>query len=131
LIDRHEVVDRILGLPYEPAGRHCYWLVEFIQDVIFGRALPIGPEVAPSSLAARARILRDHPARADWPEQPHAADGDLVLMGRAPGREIHCGVYLADRGGVIHTDLGHGVVIESLAELRARGWRPSFHRPAS
>lgn len=122
------VVGDLLGQPYEAAGRHCWWLAGLVQREIFGRVLPGGPETLPGS-ATRARLFREHPARGEWREHREPADGDLVLMGRAPGRDIHCGVFLADRGGVIHTDHGHGVVIETLVELRARGWYPSFHRP--
>lgn len=58
------------------------------------------------------------------------SDGDIVLMGRAHGQDIHCGVYLADQRGVIHTDAPHGVVIDTVLELRqSRRWRLSFYRP--
>lgn len=123
------MIEQLLGQPYERTGRHCWWLACLVQREVYGRALPLGPETMPSP-AGRARLFHGHPARAGWIEHPAPADGTLVLMGRAPGLHIHCGVYLADRGGVIHTDLGHGVVIETLVELRTRGWHPSFYRPA-
>lgn len=119
----------LVGQPYERTGRHCWWLVRLVQHEVFGRTLPGGPAMLPGSASVRARHFRCHPERLAWVEHPAPADGDLVLMGKAPGRDIHCGVWLADRGGVIHTDAGHGVVIETLVELRARGWHPSFHRP--
>ena len=127
---RAQVVAGLLGQPYDDVSRHCWWLAGVVQREVFGRDLP-GWEGPLPSLPLRASVIREHPERRRWIEHPEPADGDLVLMGRAPEQEVHCGVYLGDRG-VIHCSDPHGVVIDTVTELRAAyGWRHlSFNRPA-
>lgn len=126
---RAAFIASLIGTPYARAGRHCWWLAGLVQAELFGRALPVGPEISPHR-RERARLLSGHPERARWACFDLPEDGDLVLMARAPGRDIHCGVYLADRLGVIHTDEPHGVVVDTPLELeQIRRWRLSYYRP--
>ena len=119
------------GQPYEETGKNCWWLVQHVQRRLFGRILPLGPAVLPAPGSERARLLRDGVRSSGWRRFDTPLDGDLVLMSRvAVGAHTHCGVYLADRLGVIHTDAGHGTVIDSLVDLRhVRFWHPDFYRP--
>lgn len=70
-----------------------------------------------------------------WRRVDAPANGAVVFMTRAghgPERSaIHSGVYLAlDGGGVLHTDNPHGVVFDTLPEMRARNWAGlSFYIP--
>ena len=128
-MNRATVISNLLGHPYDDAVHHCWWLASLVQRDVFGRDLPgwTGARPAP---AARTRIFRGHPARSSWQAFPEPCDGDLVLMGKAGGLETHCGVYLGDFAGIIHSDKPHGVVIDTLPEIRVAGWAHlSFNRP--
>ena len=128
-MDRPAFIAGLIGTPYNRAGRHCWWLAGLVEAELFGRTLPIGPEVDPG-IRARAALIADHPERHRWHRVDHPDDGDLALLARVPGRDIHCGVYLADRLGIIHTDEPHGVVIDTPLELeQVRRWRIAYHRP--
>lgn len=124
---RQDYISGLLGTPYDKVERHCWWLVCLVQRDLFGREL--GAPSAYLERHERERVIAASPLRDHWRPVEKPADGDLVLMARAPGRDIHCGVYLADRaGGVIHTDMPHGVVLDGLAELRhVRRWRATMH----
>ena len=123
-----------IGRPYEKTGLHCWELVRRCQAEIFSRELPAviehpGTKIGVAKLMARRD---DHPG---WHRSEIPIHGAVVFMTRAghgPERAaVHSGVYLAiDGGGVLHTDDPHGVVFESLTELRARGWAyPTFYIP--
>lgn len=123
-----------IGKPYDKTGLHCWELVRRAQEAIFQRQLPFVMEHPGTKLAvARLMARKDkHPGwhRVDTPQ--HGAVVFMTRQGHGPERAaIHSGVYLAlDAGGVLHTDDPHGVVFESLAELRTRNWAPpSFYIP--
>lgn len=123
-----------IGKPYDKTGLHCWELVRRAQDQVFGRALPAVLE-HPGSKLAVVRLMARKDQHPGWHRIATPAHGAVVFMtrqGHGPERAaIHSGVYLAlDAGGVLHTDDPHGVVFESLAEMRARNWvQLSFYTP--
>ena len=128
--DRPAIIAGLLGTPYDKVERHCWWLATLVERDVFGRDLPAGPGADPGR-HERSRLLANHPARQEWQAHPAPNDGDLVLMGRVEGKDIHCGVYLADHRGIIHTDEPHGVVIDTVLDLQqVRRWRVSYYRPS-
>lgn len=115
-----------IGKPYDKAGLHCWELVRRAQEQIFQRPLPVVME-HPGTKLAVARLMAGRDKHAGWHRIERPTHGAVVFMtrhGHGPERAaIHSGVYLAlDAGGVLHTDDPHGVVFESLMELRARNW---------
>ncbi|TDR94210.1 glycoside hydrolase [Enterovirga rhinocerotis] len=129
-MSRAAFVDDLLGTPYDQRSAHCWWLTGLVQRVVFGRILPGADDPLPAP-RDRAGALRDGVAALGWREHPAPEDGDVVMMSRlAGGPQDHVGTFLADRRGVLHTDTWHGVVIDTLTELRQlRRWHPHFYRP--
>lgn len=126
--DRAAFIAGLIGTPYDKMEHHCWWLVGLVERELAGISLPVA---AYAGRHERARILAAHPERTRWRQVPRPADLDVVLMARAPGQDIHAGVYLADRRGVIHTDDPHGVVVDTMLELeQSRRWRVSIYRLA-
>lgn len=123
-----------VGRPYSKTGLHCWELVRRCQADVFGRDLPAILE-HPGTKIGVARLMAKRNAHPDWHLVATPKHGAVVFMTRAghgPERAaIHSGVYLAlDGGGVLHTDAPHGVVFESLTELKARNWAGlSFYIP--
>jgi hypothetical protein len=123
-----------IGRPYSKTGLHCWELVRRAQAEIFGRTLPAVIE-HPGTKIGVARLMARRDSHPGWRRVDAPAHGAVVFMTRAghgPERAaIHSGIYLAlDGGGVLHTDDPHGVVFESLTELRARNWAGlTFHIP--
>lgn len=123
-----------IGRSYDNAGLHCWELVRRCELEVFGRVLPAVIE-HPGTKLGIARLMARRDAHPGWHRIDTPTHGAVVFMTRAghgPERAaIHSGVYLAiDAGGVLHTDDPHGVVFESLAELKARNWAGfSFHIP--
>lgn len=127
MIDRATLIAELLGTPYDRQDRNCWWLVATVQRELYGRELPIAPYADRNE---RARILGSHPERARWIQVGQPADGAVVLMARVAGKDIHAGVFLADRRAVIHTDEPHGVVLDTPLELeQSRRWRLTFYQP--
>lgn len=130
---RAGLLSGLRGTPYDRERRHCWWLASLLQRELFGRSLPLATPDLIADPRARALALASRPERAGWGEVA-AQDGALVLMGRVPGRETHCGVYLSDSAGgrIWHTDAPHGVVADWPLELaRARGWRLTYLLPVA
>jgi cell wall-associated NlpC family hydrolase len=116
---------RYVGIPYvdkgtDPAhGLDCWQLVRHFYAQELGRTLPDYLTFYDSSLDARdvgEAMLRASP---QWePINPPPRFGDLLVF-RILSGPWHCGVCLDD-GVMLHTDQGHGSVIEPSASLR---WR--------
>jgi hypothetical protein len=130
-----EFIDRVIGQPYEDHGLHCWELTRQCQREVFGRELPVVLD-APAGLLAKVRLMRQRHAFEGWRQVDGPAHGAVVFLtlnghGAADGA-CHSGTWLdLDGGAVLHTDRGHGVVFEGLAELAARNWAElSFHLPA-
>lgn len=130
-----EFVDRMIGRPYEDHGLHCWELTRLCQREVFGRELPVVLD-APAGLLGKVRLMRQRHAFEGWRQVAGPEHGAVVFLtlnghGAADGA-CHSGTWLdIDGGGVLHTDRGHGVVFEGLAELSARNWTElSFHLPA-
>ncbi|SOR26825.1 NLP/P60 protein [Methylorubrum extorquens] len=120
------------GTTYDKTERNCWWLAALAQAELFGRTLPAADPALVADIRARAESMATHPARAEWREIETPVDGALVLMGKVSGAETHCGVFLAQDGGLIlHTDERHGVVLDPPLELAAaRRWRLTYLIPA-
>lgn len=130
--DTLHYIQTLVGTPWERSGLHCWKLVVMIQGDVFGRRLPDGPTVAPK-LAERREIVSVDPTPFGWAEVPVPIHGAIVRMYRIGGNPAdveHTGVYLdLDGGRVIHTNHPHGVVVDTLHELAARGWAPRWFIP--
>lgn len=114
------------GRQYSRTGLHCWELTRRAQAEIFDRELPAVLE-HPGTKLGVARLMARKDNHDGWRRTDTPAHGAVVFMTRAghgPERAaIHSGVYLAlDGGGVLHTDDPHGVVFESISELKARNW---------
>lgn len=128
-------VDRMIGLPYEPAGLHCWELTRQCQREVFGRELP-AVLAAPDSKRELVRLMGQRHDFGGWREVAQPVHGAVVFLSRrghgATRAACHAGTWLnLESGGVLHTDAPHGVVFESLIEISARNWaEPSFFIPA-
>ncbi|CAN7337246.1 glycoside hydrolase [Bosea sp. LjRoot90] len=124
----------MIGRSYEAAGLHCWELTRQCQREIFGRELP-AVLTAPDSKRELVRLMAERDRHAGWREVGRPAHGAVVFLTRkghgVSRAACHAGTFLAlDGGGVLHTDAPHGVVFESLLELKARNWaEPSFYLP--
>lgn len=125
----------VMGRAYEPAGLHCWELVRSCERIVFDRELP-PVLVAPERMAELVGLMQMRKSYPGWREVEAPAHGAVVFMTRngheASRAACHAGVWLdLDGGGVLHTDAPHGVVFESLPELKARNWGDlSFYLPA-
>lgn len=135
-LDRVAYIDALINAPWQRDGMHCWALVAQVQRDLFGRALPPVIEIAPVGIAgaiASARLFRDHPERLQWREA-ECSDGAVVLMAsRAGNRRDYRHAGVAVQAGpqvrILHSDDPHGAVLDSLIELQARGWHPTFLLP--
>ena len=120
------------GTAYDKVERNCRWLTALAQAELFGRALPAADSALVADIRPRTETMATRPARAEWREIPAPVGGALVLMGKVAGAETHCGVYLAQDGGLIlHTDERHGVLLDPPLELAtARRWRLTYLIPS-
>lgn len=131
-------IQRLVGQPYQRNGLHCWALVIQVQRDLFGRELPLIMSAVPmpySKTWADVRHWLSRPAEEyGWQEADHPQHGCVVRMHR-PHRhsaEIdHVGVYFDIDGGVVlHTDDPHGVVLDTLSEIRSvRNYTPRFFVP--
>jgi hypothetical protein len=124
----------LINQPWAQDGRHCWRLVFEIERDLFGRILPTIVDVVPPR-SERALIFATHAERRHWVTSL-PRDGAIVLMRREaaqPNNYSHAGVFLElEEGGVvIHTDEPHGVVLDTLPELKLRGWVPEFFVPCT
>lgn len=119
-------LDLVLGREYEPKGLHCWELVRQYQQVVMKRDLPI-ILVAPERRAELVGMMELRKTYADWVEVPEPVHGAVVFMTKN-GHEVsraacHAGVWLdLDNGGILHTDEGHGVVFETMLQIKLRNW---------
>ncbi|MFE1598179.1 glycoside hydrolase [Methylobacterium sp. ID0610] len=128
---RADFLRAVRGKPYDRDALNCWQLASLTQWTLFGRVLPVADPALVADVRERVRVLATHPERANWREIAAPVDGALVLMGRGPGKEEHCGTWLADDGGLIlHTDEPHGVVLDPPLEIvQARRWRLTYLVP--
>ena len=117
-----------IGAPYSedprPGAFNCWTLLMHVQREHYDRDVPL---IDPENFGARAlvRSFRDHPELRRWRplgDGETVPDGAAVLMShsRAPH---HCGVWLdVDGGRVLHAERGAGVIAQTFATLRSRGW---------
>lgn len=138
MTDRAAYLTSLIGKPWAPNGEgpdawHCWALFADVQSRLFDLVLPKVDVPEPLTRRWIMRTLETHEEAKRWREVPsldgiiQAKDGALVSMARV-NRTMHVGVYLRQEGGIIHVDDRFGVMLETPARLRARGWfRLRFH----
>lgn len=129
-------VEMVIGRPYEPAGLHCWRLVQEMQQVVFKRILP-PVLVAPERMQELIGMMDLRHVYDGWKEVQQPEHGAVVFMTKN-GHDVskaacHAGVWLdLDGGGILHTDYGHGVVFETMAMIKLHNWGSfSYHVPTS
>jgi len=125
-------VDGLIGRPWERRGCHCWALVAQVQRDLFGREVPLGPLAVPAR-EKRRELFAVEAETVGWREVPapeHGAVARMYRIGGNPSDLEHAGVYLAlGAGGVLHSDLPHGVVFDTILQLQRRGWVPRWYVP--
>lgn len=133
--------DKYMAVPFLENGRtfdgaDCFGLYALVLATELGLAVP-DPHVAFGSHGARAVVhaFAAAVARGDWIEVDAPQMFDAVRMlgfhterGEARRSETHVGCYVG-RGQVLHTELGTGPRIMSLADPEIAARRPNFVRP--
>jgi cell wall-associated NlpC family hydrolase len=119
---------RYVGIPYRDKGSDpetgldCWQLVRLFYREELGKTIPDYMAFYRSSLSiveASGAIVRAIP---DWNPVEPPAYGD-VLVFRITRSPWHTAICLDD-GQMLHTDEGHGSVIEPVSSLR---WRDRFY----
>lgn len=128
-------VELVLGREYEPQGLHCWELVRQFQQSVMKRDLP-AVLVAPERRMELIGMMELRKTYTGWVEVQEPVHGAVVFMTKN-GHEVsraacHAGVWLdLDNGGILHTDEGHGVVFESMLQIKLRNWGDfSFYTPS-
>ena len=104
-----------------PAAFDCYGLVRWLYQQRLGVCLPVVDVSAGRPLSV-TRAMRHYDYGA-WRDVVEPAELDVVQMshGRHPS---HVGVWIdIDGGKVLHCVQGAGVAAQSVASLKANGWR--------
>lgn len=137
LLNPHELslyLSKTVGTPWERKGLHCWRIVVKVQRDLYGRAIPFGSR---NMVNREALIdLMGQPAEEfGWREVAEPEDGAVTRMYRQGGNPAdleHAGVYLKiGPGHVLHSDMHHGVVLDTLQQLtHVRGWVPRWFVPA-
>ena len=126
-------IQRLVGQPWQRGGLHCWALVVRVQRDLFGRDLPLMRSVLPKDEEERRALLSQDAGEHGWRETKWPEHGCVVRMYRpheGPANLRHAGVWLDLCGGmVLHTDDPHGVVLDDMPTLRARGWMPRYFIP--
>jgi hypothetical protein len=130
--DEIAYLQRLIGRPWHRRGMHCWALVSQVQRDLFNRDLPLGPAACPGR-EQRRELLAVPAETVGWKEVSEPVHGAIARMHRVGGNPAdleHAGVYLEVNGGIVlHTDQPHGVVADSLIELKLRGWVPRWFVP--
>lgn len=141
MMDRARYLSALVGRPWAVDGAgpdrfSCYGLFRQLQADLWGRTLPDIHVPTDASLRWIMERIARHGEMQRWTEMEMpggiitAADGAAVLMARVD-RSAHIGAWLAGEGRIIHADDRIGVVTETPAEIRARGWgRLRIYEPA-
>lgn len=135
MIDRAAFLNGFVNRPYAKDGLHCWAFVSEVQRELFGRALPLFPEMP--ELRKVVKLFRDHDERKNWREIPTPVDGAIVMASRIAAvdrSDIHCGVFLVvDGPGLVwHCDEPQGVEAVSPVELtELRRWSLRYFIPAA
>jgi hypothetical protein len=124
-----DYLNAINGEPWTEE-RNCWVAAAEIQQRFFGRSLPL--VAYPPLGLTRHRLLASHPERLKWRPVDGPAHGSLVLMSkrRQPRIDEHAGVCLfVPSPMIVHSDRPHGVAVEDIMAVEARGWLPQFYEP--
>lgn len=129
------VINGLINQPWVRDGRNC-WRVTREVVAALGYKLPPVLEVAPGGKEGRSiksDLFNTHPERGNWQEVTSTDTWALVLMHR-PFRPAvvleHSGIYFATNGGrILHSCDPHGVVFDTMSELKLRNWVPIFLVP--
>jgi cell wall-associated NlpC family hydrolase len=116
------VINRHVGRPWSAQGFDCWAFLRAVYSEAYGIMLPVMPMVDGVDHRASARAAAEAQASGDWMQIEAPATGDAILMGKRD-RPHHCGVWLADAGGIVaHCDQTGGVRCESMRHMTALGW---------
>ncbi len=130
MMNRDATLDALVSKSWDRAAFNCWIFVRTVRRDLFGcEALPFFDVDLVDDLPRRLETFASHPARRAWSEVFDPQDGDIVIMTRAG--LLHAGIYLVTdrRGRVWHCDEPHGVIFETLTELKElRRWKPRFFR---
>ena len=129
----------LIGLPHSPGATgpeafDCFNLFAAVQRRLFGRDVPWSDSFLTDGTGPREILdaFRWQDIRRMWPEVARPRHGDAVLMAKARDAR-HIGVWV-DFGpgfcGCLHATSGQGVVIETVAQLRANFPNITFARCA-
>ncbi len=119
-------LELVIGQDYDPTGLHCWELVRQCQQTVFKRDLPL-VLVAPErrrELLDMMELRKLNPHYVEVPEPVHGAVVFMTKNGHDVSRAAcHAGVWLdLDGGGILHTDDPHGVVFETMLQIKLRNW---------
>lgn len=130
MISVAQFINRVINEPWDKQGLHCWRLVCVAQKELYGRTLPTVFADAPASRLVKSETFSSHPTRDHWREVDAPEDGAIVLMSQG-NSILHAGVYFAlDGGGILHSDVEHGVVFDTVPQVRhARNWLMKFMVP--
>ena len=130
----HPEINKLINQPWTRDKNHCWRLVVEVVG-LFGYQLPAVIEAVPKPQEKQS-LFKGHQERTNWREVDEGtlAEWAVVLMykpWKTPVDLEHAGVWLRFEGGkVLHSDAPHGVVLDSLVELRAlRRWVPLLFVP--
>lgn len=116
-------VSERIGRPYDIRSANCWHLVAEAQAALYGRAVPTFSARTAAKRTTRTAAAASTPD--GWAEAAAPQDGAVVLLSR-PGAapDVHAGTMILLPHGLfcLHTDHPHGVVLDSDADLHARGW---------
>jgi len=131
-------INSLINQPWAPEHQHCWSITKRVVTLL-GYDLPPIIDVAPmgrkQAREIRIGLFRDHPERANWCFLEGSPDLWAVALmhhvNRPPTEIEHAGVFLnLDGGRILHSDVAHGVVFDTLIELTAiRRWQPIYLVP--
>ena len=108
-----------VGLPWDPAERHCWDFCRRVWAGHFGLDVPEMP-VNADDLRATVQAFEGSGERTAWEPVPDPAEGDAVLMARGR-RPCHVGIWIS-LGGVLHA-IEPASVYTPRARLAELGYR--------
>lgn len=123
-----DYINSVVNTPWTPRN-HCWRLAAGVLKRYFDAELPLVK--LPKTPDDRHRAFHERPERLSWTRVRRPAHGALVLMSQSASQRLdeHAGVLLMMPSPlVLHSDVGHGVVVDDLVVCRQRGWHPEFYQ---
>lgn len=119
-------LEMVIGEPYNRDGLNCWEAVRRYYQVVHNVELP-PVLIAPSRMKELIGMMELRKTYAGWVEVPQPQHAAIVFMTKN-GHEVsnaacHAGIWLDfDGGGILHTDDPHGVVFETLGQIKLHNW---------